>query len=522
MVAHVLRLRLALLAGALRGERLVRSVLALLVTAAMTAAVCVAVLSLGDAPLPTARTIIVLSSAAAFLAFFLGPMLTGTQDQLDPRRFAPFGVDEKRMSWILTLGSLVSVPSVALIVVHAFVAAVAISAWHVAWPVAVLAAAISVISTAVVARIGMAISAIALPERRSRELTVLFWIPVIVVAFPVAAYVASTEWNGHVPTGVASATAVVGFTPLAAPQAFLFHLAAGEVGAAWASGLIALATLGGILVLWVLLVRRMMTATERPYATRERSGLGWFSVLPPRAFGAVAARSLVYWMRDRRYIVNILVVPIAGVLTVFPLMVAGVPPWAAALVPVPLMALFFGWLPHNDVAYDSTALWVHVASGVRGLPDRLGRLVPVLLVSVPVLAIAISVTLAFNGMWGLLLPLIGVAAALLLSGLGVSSIASVVAPYAVSRPGDSPFRQPQRSSSHGSWGAAGTFFGALLFSIPTLWLFVLTVLDGDRHAPATFWTGVITGVLVLFGGAAIGGAVFERGGARLMEFVETT
>ncbi|WP_298861977.1 hypothetical protein [Microbacterium sp.] len=522
MVAHVLRLRLALLAGALRGERLVRSVLATLAVAAFTVAVCIAVLGLAEAPLPTARTIIVLGSAATFVAFFLAPMLTATPDQLDPRRFGPFGVDEKRMPWILALGSLISIPSFALIAVHLCFVITAITVGGIAWPVAILAGIVSVVSTALVARIGMAISAIALPERRSRELTVLFTIPIIVIAFPVAAYFASMNWNGHVPVTVASATSVVGFTPLAAPQAFLYHLAAGDAGAAWVSGLIALLTLGGLLAVWMILVRRLLSTTERPHAARERVGLGWFSGLPANAFGGVAARSLVYWLRDRRYIVNVLIVPIAGVLTVFPLMVAGVPAWAAALVPVPLMALFFGWLPHNDVAYDSTALWLHIASGVRGVPDRLGRLVPVLLVAVPVLAVAVSVTLVTIDKWTLLLPLVGVAAVLLLTGLGMSSIASVVAPYAVSRPGDSPFQQPQRSSSHGSFGAAGTFVGALLFSAPTVWLFVLTVVDGDQHAPATFWTGIVTGILVLAGGAAIGGAIFERSGTRLMEFVETT
>ncbi|MDT0158637.1 hypothetical protein Q9R19_13490 [Microbacterium sp. ARD32] len=522
MVAHVLGLRLRLLAGALRPQRAVRGVLALLATAAVTVAVCVAVLGLGSAPLPTARTVIVLGGASVFVAFFLGPILVGAQDQLDPRRFAPFGVDLKRMPWILALASLVSVPSMALVAVHVVFAVAVTTVASVPWPAAVAAALVSVLSTALVARIGMAISAIVLPERRSRELTVLFTIPIIAIAFPVAAYFASMRWDGHVPPAAAAVTAFVGYTPLAAPQAFLFRLAAGETGAAWTSGLVALLTLAALLALWGHLVRRMLSTTERPYATRERSGLGWFSTLPTTAFGAVAARSLVYWMRDRRYIVNVLIVPVAGVLTVFPLMIAGVPPWAAALVPVPLMALFFGWLPHNDVAYDSTALWIHIASGVRGLPDRLGRLVPVMLVSIPVLAIAVSVTLAFTGEWQLLLPLVGVASALLLGGLGMSSIASVVAPYAVSRPGDSPFQQPQRSSSHGSFGAAGTFLAALVVSLPTLWLFVLTVVDGDRHAPATFWTGIITGVLVLFGGAAIGGAIFERGGTRLMEFVETT
>lgn len=521
MVAHVLRLRLDLLAGALRGERLGRSIVALVATIAVTIVFCIAVIGLGDAPLATARTVAVLSAAAAFLAFFLAPMITGTPDQLDPRRFAPFGVDERRMPWILALASLVSVPSFALIAVSVCFVITAV-ALGVDWPVAALAGLVGVVSTALVARIGMAISAIALPERRSRELTVLFTIPVIVIAFPVAAYFASLKWDGQVPAGVDAARSLIGFSPLAATQAFVFHIAAGEAGAAWASGLIALATLAGLLGLWAYLVRRMLTTTERPYATRERSGLGWFGSLPGTAFGAIGARSLVYWLRDRRYIVNIVVVPIVGVLTVFPLMVAGVPLWLAALVPVPVMALFFGWLPHNDVAYDSTALWIHIASGVRGLPDRLGRLIPVLLVSIPVLAVAVSVTLAYIGRWDLLLPLIGVAAALLLTGLGMSSIASVVAPYAVSRPGDSPFQQPQRSSGYGSFGAAGTFLGALLFSAPVLWLFGLTLIEGDQHAPATFWTGLVTGVLVLLGGAAIGGAIFERSGERLMEFVETT
>ncbi|MEJ1088348.1 hypothetical protein WDU99_08470 [Microbacterium sp. Mu-80] len=521
MVAHVLRLRLALLVGAARGEHAVRRVLALLASIAVTVAVCIAIIGLGSAPLPTAYTVLVLGAAATFLAFFLAPMLTGSPDQLDPRRFAPFAVDGRQLPWILALASLVSVPSLALIAVTACLVVVVVGAGAPV-TISVLAGAVGVISTTVIARIGMALSAILLPERRSRELTVLITIPVLVVAFPVAAYFASLRWDGNVPSAVDAATTVVGFSPLAAPHALLFHIAAGETREAWVSGTIALASLVILLALWAYLVHRLRTVTERPYATRERSGLGWFGSLPANAFGAVAARSLVYWLRDRRYIVNFIVVPIAGVLTVFPLIVAGVPVWIAALVPVPLMALFFGWLPHNDVAYDSTALWIHIASGLRGLPDRLGRLVPVLLVSIPVLAIAVSVTLAFIAQWSLLLPLIGVAAALLLSALGMSSIASVVFPYAVSRPGDSPFQQPQRSSAHGSFGAAGTFLGALLFSAPTIWLFALTVTEGSQHAPATFWVGIITGVLVLIGGAAIGGAIFERSGERLMEFVETT
>ncbi|MFB4353518.1 hypothetical protein RAC69_10255 [Microbacterium sp. LS_15] len=520
MAAHVLRLRAALLIGSLRGERRVRTLLMFVVVVALTVVVCSAILSLDDAPVEVARTVIVLGSGALFLGFLVGPLLVGATDQLDPRRFAVFGVDERRMPWILALASLVSVPSFAVLAVHCSVCIVAIRLGA-PWPAAVLMSVLAVLSTVVVARIGMALNALLLPERRSRELTAVFALAVLVVAFPVAVFLASLNWEGQVPASVANVTAVVGLTPIAAAPRFLFAAAAGDTSSSWISGLIAAATAAVLWVLWTWLVRRLLTTTERPAASRERTGLGWFGLLPSNAFGAIAARSLVYWLRDRRYIMNVIVVPIAGVLTVLPLLVAGVPLEIAALFPVPVMALFFGWLPHNDVAYDSTALWTHVASGVRGAPDRLGRLVPVVLVAVPVLAIAVPLTLLWIDDWRLLLPLVGLGASLLLAGLGLSSIVSAVAPYAVSRPGDSPFQQPQRAASRGVFGPAAAFLGAIIVSAPTAWLFAMTVFEGSEYAPATFWTGLGTGVAVLAIGVTVGGLIFERGGERLMEFVET-
>lgn len=520
MAAHVLRLRAALLIGSLRGERRVRTLVMLAVVVVLTAVVCAAVLSLDDAPVAVARTVIVLGSAALLLGFLVGPILVGAVDQLDPRRFAVFGVDERQMPWILALASLISVPSLALIAVNISVCIVAIRVGAPAG-IAVLMSIVSLLSTVLSARIGMAVNALLLPERRSRELTALFALAVIVIAFPVAVFLASLKWDGQVPAAVASLAEAIGVTPLAASSRFLFSFATDDPGGAWLSGIVAFATAAALWVLWSWLVRRLLTTTERPIASRERSGLGWFGLLPSNAFGAIASRSLVYWLRDRRYIMNLIVVPVAGVLTVLPLLVAGVPLEIAALVPVPVMALFFGWLPHNDVAYDSTALWTHVASGVRGVPDRLGRLVPVFLVAVPVLAVAVPLTLLWIDDWRLLLPLTGLGASLLLSALGLSSIVSVIAPYAVSRPGDSPFQQPQRPTSRGAYGPAAAFLGAIVVTVPTIWLLVLTITEGSQFAPATFWAGLATGLVVLVVGVMVGGRIFERGGQRLMEFVET-
>ena len=520
MAAHVLRLRFALLIGSLRGERRVRTLITLAAVIAVTAAVCIAVLTLADAPVAAARTVAVLGGAAILLGFLVGPILVGTVDQLDPRRFAVFGVDERRMPWVLVLASFVSVPSLALLAVYISVCIVAIQAGA-SWLLAVLVTIIGAISTVLIARIGMALNALFLPARRSRELTAVFALALIVVAFPVAVFFASLRWDGQVPASLQSLTGVFGASPLAAAPGFLFASAAGDTAAAWTSGIIAVITVLALGALWAWLVRRLLTTTERPVTARERTGLGWFGLLPSNAFGAIASRSLVYWLRDRRYIMNIIVVPVAGVLTVFPLLVAGVPLEIAALIPVPVMALFFGWLPHNDVAYDSTALWTHVASGVRGVPDRLGRLVPVFLVSLPVLAIVIPLSLLTISDWRLLMPLTGLAASLLFSALGISSIVSVVAPYAVSRPGDSPFQQPQRPTSRGAFGPAAAFLGAIVVSAPVIWLFGATIVEGPQFAVVTFWVGIGIGLVVLAAGVALGGRIFERSGERLMEFVET-
>ena len=173
MVAHVLRLRVALLLGALRGHHAARTITGLLGIVVATAIVCIAVLSLGDATTGVARTVIVLGGAAVFLAFLVGPMLTGAVDQLDPRRFAVFGVDERRMPWILALASLVSIPSFALMAVTTCVVIVGIRLGVPAYA-AVLTGLLGLATTVLAARVGMAVSAIWLPERRSRELTALF------------------------------------------------------------------------------------------------------------------------------------------------------------------------------------------------------------------------------------------------------------------------------------------------------------------------------------------------------------
>lgn len=508
-----------MLVGALRGDRahVVRLLIALGVLVLAVAGAAVAILSLRGATAETAEVVLVLAGAAVVLGFAVAPLVLGATDPLDPRRFVVLAARPGPLAATLALAGLLSIPSLVLIVLSVCGAVVRVA--HGADPVwATLSAALGVLTCVMLARVSEAIAAMVVRERRSRELTSLFLVAVIVIVVPVGVFLASLEWDGVVPAQLREAVSVLTLTPLGAAWA----VPAASGGAAWLSVVIAVATLGALVAAWFAIVGRVLSRTERPVAARERRGLGWFAVAPGTAAGAVAARSLVYWFRDRRYLVNVVIVPVAAVLTVVPLLVVGVPLEIVVLVPVPIMALFFGWLPHNDVAYDSTAVWMHVASGMRGLADRVGRLVPVLLIALPVLAIAIPVAISLHGRWAVLPAMIGVAASLFLAGLGLSSIASALSPYPVSRPGDSPFQQPQRTGSGGVVSQGMVLCGAIVLSAPALWWSWLTLTRDVSYATPALWGGIAGGVVVLAVGLLIGAAVFERGSSRLMEFVETS
>lgn len=518
MVAHLLRLRLDLLVGTLRARDRARRIAAFCAAVAATVLVCMFVLALREESAVVAGAVMTLGASALFLGAVVLPVVAGARDPLDPRRFRVFGVEPHRMPVRIAVASLVSVPGVAVIAVAACTGVLA--AFHGApGTAAIVLPAAGAASILLAGRIGLAISAV-LPQRRPRELTVVLLLIAVVVCVPVAIFFAAESWNQRIPDSVSAATVALGFTPIAPAVASVFGFASGGTFVAWTSAVISVVTLGALWALWSWSVRAALTQTDAPRHAGGDAGLGWFWLVPPGAFGAIAARSLIYWTRDRRYLVNIAVVPVAALLAVLPLLVAGVPDRVIAVIPVLIMALLFGWLPHNDIAYDASAFWIHVASGVGGLSDRLGRIMPILLIGVPLLAVALPVTLFVTGEWRLLPALSGAVICLFLSGLGLSSIVSASAPYAVPRPGDSPFRQPQRSDGRGAFGHAVALLGAFVFSAPTLWLFVIDLIDGGGGM-AAFWLGVSTGVGIALLGLAIGSFVYTARGERLMEFVET-
>lgn len=523
MVAVFLRLRLRQLANSLRRPPAQLLGLALLIgyAVAATAFALTFVAELRSDDVELAGSIMVIAGSVVTLCYLLVPLFFGEDDPADPRAFAALGLPPARIATGLALSSLISVP-VALLAV---LAAAQIGVWNGhpdAAIISVFSAIIVVVTCALGARLTRSIAAFWLQRRNSRGIAGSVVIGTLLLLAPGLVGIATTRWSD--PDSVArlaDMAGILGSTPLGAAWAAPAVAAAGDDGA-W--GLLGLGALF-VVVLWVcwrILVGRMLVTPRRPDGAPRPAGLGWFanldwfSVLPTTPAGAIAARSLSYWVRDGRYRLALLAVPMVPLLLIPPLLVAGVWWQNVALIPLPVMCLFLGWMIHNDTATDNTAIWLHIASNTTGWADRLGRTIPPLLLGLPLIAIGAPITARLYGVSDVLPSVLGVSACVLLTGLGVSSYVSARYPYPTVRPGDSPFAQPQSTTS--SPGQALSFFGTIVLTLPVLALATLGLIYGAPWHLLTLLAGLVVGAGVYYVGLSAGARVFARRAPELLAF----
>lgn len=518
MVAQILRLKLRLLGNSFRRSpwQLLGLVLGLLYgfgTAILVVGGLVA-LRFFDVDIAASATIVL--GSAVLVVFTVLPLVLGIDDTLDPRKFALFGIPNNKLATSLAIASFISVPTI----VVAIMAIAQISTWsRGAAPVllAMLGAVIIVVTCVLSARISTSVAAFLLATRRARDTTGILGLLALVSLSPVIVALVSVDWARDGLDVLGRIASVLGWTPLGAAWAIPADAAAGDFGAAALKTLVAVGWVVVLAVVWRLLVATMLVTPQRQPAAKKYSGLGWFSVFPANRTGAVAARSVTYWLRDSRYGTSLIVIPLIPIFMVIALVIGAGPVPLIALLPLPVMCLFLSWSIHNDVAFDNTAVWLHMSASTPGRADRIGRLLPALIVGVVVIAVGSVISALVYGDWSVLPTLVGVSSSILFCGLGLSSIMSARFPYPAVRPGDSPFAQPQSGSPAGFLQAV-SFLLILIFSAPALVAGVVGLFEGGLWPYVSLAAGLVVGLAVLAGGVAWGSWIFDRRGPEILAF----
>lgn len=366
------------------------------------------------------------------------------------------------------------------------------------------------------------------PSRRNIR-TVLGWL-LLIAAVPLALLLlvsglvaAFTAGGAEGALGAIQATFTeigrsLEWSPLGAALSAAGTYATAGLMFALAKIVIGIATVGILAWLWFAVVRFSFTHMGKPGdPPMVKAGLGWFDRFPATPSGVIAARSAIYWRRDARYRVSIAIVPVVAAIAVLAMWVAGAPLTIVWVMPLAVAAFLLGWSIHNDTANDATAIWVHVASETKGLPDRVGRVTPILIFGIPLIIVGSTISVALMGDWRPLPAVLGISASLLLVTAGVSSYASAVWPYPVSRPGESLFNQPQFTGYGASRTQALTILVSLVLSLPAMIFgFIGIGQENLLLQLISLALGVVGGAFVLFLGITRGAHVYDEEGPELL------
>ena len=521
MVATLLSLRWTSLRHNLRREpwRLVLLVLGGLWSLAMIPSLLGGVVWLGGQPADVAGPVIIVAGTLVTLGWALVPVaVPSLDDTLDIDRFAAFGVPVERLVPGLIASTVLGLPTV----LTAVVTLAPVLAWWwagepVAAAVAVLAAPTALLTCLVAARLTTSTVRRLLATRAGRRLAALVGAAVVVAVAAWVRHLASLGLEGALER-LPDATATLGWTPVAAAWAAPAVAAAGDLpGAVIRLVIAAAAGLGGAWW-WGRALHRWLVdpppATDRVRRRRD-------TMVPRRpwptpgldAAAAIARRGWRSWTSDPRHLGSL----VAGV--VFPLAIVVLAVAATGLTDLAvaagvMMAGSVGWGRHNDVAFDGTAFWMHVAAAVPGWVDRLGRAVATALWAGPLVAVVGAAGALVAGRPELVPAAVGSALGVLGAGLAASALLSSLLPYPVPGAGDNPFTAQT--------GAVGAGIVAQLVSItvttvlitPVAWLFGLTVVARPELTWVAGAVGVVVGAAALAAGILLGGMVHDARSVR--------
>lgn len=460
--------------------------------------------------------ILVLVGAVIVLGWWIGSILVSSDDSLAPERFALLPVRARSLlpglvtAGATTIGGIGTAVALLLMLVGWSVSLPALLAALVLTPLALVTCVLG-------ARVVSGLLAGWLAGRRARDLVVIVGVLLVVCSGLIFNVVLGVLMTAEVSEQTFAELAdIVAWTPLGAVFGVPAALAAEQWLEALLRLLIALATVAS---LWIVAERQLARRLSAPIIAsgggRIRSGGLVDRMLPATPAGAIAARTLRLQRRDPRRIVNVamlLVLPavLVGVTVMNGLGEGGVS-FGAGVVLIPAIgALLIGTIVQMEVAYDNDAVALHIHTGVSGTADRVGRVIGIGIVAVPITVVLCALTCALAGRWDLLPASLGGALGPCLVAAGAGAWVGAFLPGRAPAPEANPLG---RGSSGGTQSMLAMLIIvpiALLVGGPALGFAIAALVSSPAFGWVSLACALVLGGGTIWAGSVLGGRVLER------------
>lgn len=305
---------------------------------------------------------------------------------------------------------------------------------------------------------------------------------------------------------------VVSWTPVGFLWAIPGDVATGNYVQALARFVLALFTVLVLMRLWRSALEKSLESGVTASAGgggKDVVGVGLFDRMPASSWGAVAARCLIFWLKDPRYSGSLLAIPALFLLFLFykdPILAVG-----------PVTAILMAYSISADVSYDHKGFSLHLITGVSGFADRLGRVVGMLFIGVSFTFLGILVSLMVTSRWDLWAGVTGTSILALLGGAGLSSVASARYTYPVPLPGNSPLKIPPGTTVLNVLFQMAVMFLACVLSVPSLTFFIVQLITGDAlWGWLSLGISMVLGPVLCYAGIWLGGKWLDARGPELL------
>ena len=516
MVSHLIRLRYRLMWNGLRRSvgaiiGAIFSVLGYLymIAIAYIAAVVAGITPVAELDYSVRGAILVLVTGAALLIWLFGPILiAATNPFTNPKNFLPFAIPNRQFISGVLLGGLVAPTGIGTLVL--FATGAVVWGWHPgAIAAGVVAALIGTLICVTAMHVFVGLLTNIISKRAVRDaIQLIVLVPLMLSGFAVMGAVETMQQLWDILPTIAT---WVAFTP-AGYLGLPWFVAQGQWGLAALHLVVMLGYLAALVFAYDAIIRRATrTAGAAETSQREQSGLGLIG-RAKTPMQAIWARSLLYWFKDPRYAASVVVVMVFIVFGILETTILDIDFLSGLIKVLPaLIAYMLAFSISADLAYDSTGFSLHITTGVRGVDDRLGRILALLTWALPlVVVLTVAMTIA-EGVVDQLPAWLGLSVGILLVGVALSAVISARYIYPVPPPGTSVMASPEGGMGRTMLVQMLGMAAQITLSAPVIVPAVVAVVtDSQLWGIITLAAGVLYGLGLLWAGVRLGAKWYER------------